>query len=268
MVQQEGFAWQVGIWNRMSETYLREIDARFAPVVEQVLTRAGLRPGERVLDLGTGTGSVAIRVAPAVAPGGVVLGVDPSREMIAIAAQRAASMELTNLSFREGRGEAIPAADGAFDVALASLSLMYAIDRAGTSREIARVLRPAGRLVAAVWAGAEECDIVRFQQTAGRYAPPPPVAGVGPGSIADPSPYLAQLAAAGIEAAVEREALGFSFPNFQSAWDVLAGVTVAGLSQDRTNEAKAAVMEAMWPEPEERREFRNVTQFIVGRRVR
>ena len=54
------------------------------------------------------------------------------------------------------------------DVLLASLSLMYAIDRAATARECARVLRPGGRFVAAVWAGPEQCDIVRFQALAGQ----------------------------------------------------------------------------------------------------
>lgn len=46
---------------------------------------------------------------------------------------------------------------------------------------IARVLRPGGRLVASAWSGPNEADIVRFQQTAGSFAPEPPVGGVGPG---------------------------------------------------------------------------------------
>ncbi|MGH3031807.1 MAG: hypothetical protein ACRDNE_13810 [Gaiellaceae bacterium] len=58
---------------------------------------------------------------------------------------------------------------------------MYAIDRAQAAAEIARVLRPEGRLVAAVWGGPEVSDIVLFQQTAGSFAPPPPVPGVGGG---------------------------------------------------------------------------------------
>src|SRR5215213_4240152 len=80
---------------------------------------------------------------------------------------------------------------------------------ASCTSSIARVLRPGGRLVAAVWAGPEQCDIVRFQQIAGSFAPPPPVPGVGPGALADPSPFLAQLEAAGIDARVETEILGF-----------------------------------------------------------
>jgi SAM-dependent methyltransferase len=190
----EGLAWQRGIWDRYPELYRQEVDRRFAPVVEQVITRAALQPGQHVLDLGTGTGSVALQAASLIVPGGEVLGVDISPEMLAVAQQRAAAGGLTNVRVREGRAEAIPAEDGHFHVVLASLSLMYATDRASAAREIARVLRPGGRFVAAVWAGPEQCDIVLFQQTAGRFAPPPPVPGVGPGALADPTPFLQQLA--------------------------------------------------------------------------
>lgn len=266
--EQGALGWQVGIWDRISDTYLREIDSRFVPVVERLLARAAPAPGERVLDLGAGTGAVAVRAALHVGESGHVLAVDPSPQMLALAGERAASLGAANVTPREGRGEAIPAEDATFDAVLASLSLMYHIDRAAAAREIARVLRPGGRLVAAVWAGPEECDIVRFQQTAGRFAPAPPVPGVGPGALADATPFLAQLAEAGIDAAVERETTSFQFATFELAWDVLAGVTTAGLPRERQREAKAAVMAAMWPEPEKPREFRNLTQFIVGRRVR
>ena len=267
-LEQGAFGWQVGIWDRISDTYVREIDSRFAPVVDRLLAHAALAPGEHVLDLGTGTGSVAVRAARLVGGSGQVLAIDPSPQMLARAGQRAASLGAANITLREGRGESIPADDAAFDAALASLSLMYHIDRAVAAHEIARVLRPGGRLVAAVWAGPDQCDIVRFQQAAGRFAPAPPVPGVGPGAMADAAPFLAQLAGAGIDAAVEQETTSFQFPNFESAWDVLAGVTAAGLPPEQQQQAKAAVMAAMWPEPDKPREFRNLTQFIVGRRVR
>lgn len=264
--EREALEWQIGVWDRISERYLREVDKRFAPVVEHVITRAGLEPRHRVLDLGTGTGSVAIRAAPLVAPGGHVLGIDISPEMLTLAQQQVVALGLPDVSFREGRAEAIPVTDGAFDVLLASLSLMYAIDRAAATRELARVLRPGGRFVAVVWAGPERCDIVLFQQTAGSFAPPPPVPGVGPGALANPAPFLAQLTDAGIDAAVETETLGFDFHDFESAWDVLAGVTTAHLPPEQQQEAKRAVMAAMWPGGVGPRHFRNVTQFIIGRR--
>jgi SAM-dependent methyltransferase len=262
----EGLAWQLGIWDQIPQLYAREVDTRFVPVVEQVIARATLRPGQRILDLGTGTGSVAIRAASLVAPEGQILGVDLSSEMLAVARQRVAALGLDQCRFREGRGEAIPADAGAFDVLLASLSLMYVIDRAAAAREIARVLRPGGRFVAAVWAGPEQCDLVLFQQTAGRFAPPPPVPGVGPGALADPTPFLAQLADAGINAAVETAVLGFDFENFALAWEVMARVTTSQLAPERQQGAKAAVRAAMWPQGDGPRHFRNVTQFIVGQR--
>jgi ubiquinone/menaquinone biosynthesis C-methylase UbiE len=173
--EQAGLAWQLGVWNRISDIYLREIDQRFTPVVDRVVARASLTAGQHILDLGTGTGAVAERAAQVVGPQGHVVGVDISPDMLALAQQRVASGGLTNVRLCEGRAESLPAEDAAFDVVLASLSLMYVLDRAAAAREIARVLRPQGRLVAAVWAGPEQCDIVLFQQTAGRFAGPPPV---------------------------------------------------------------------------------------------
>jgi len=265
--EQAGLAWQIGVWDRMSDVYLREIDRRFAPVVEQVIVRARLAPGEHALDLGTGTGAVAERAAPLVGPEGLVVGVDISPDMLRIAHQRMAARGLTQVSLREGRAEAVPAENEAFDVVLASLNLMYVIDRAAAARELARVLRPQGRLIGAVWAEPEACDIVLFQQTAGRFAGPPPVPGVGPGALADAAPFLRQLADAGIEARVERETLGFDFESFGAAWNTLAGVTTAQLPPERQREAQAAVMAAMYPQGDAPRHFRNTTQFIVGRRA-
>jgi SAM-dependent methyltransferase len=261
----EALGWQTGIWNRISDIYVHEIDRRFVPVVEALVGRATLVGGEHVLDLGTGTGAVAQRAAAMVGPHGRVVGVDISPEMLERARRRATSVDLGKVTFLEGRAEAIPAEDAAFSVVLACLSMMYVIDRDAAAREIARVLKPAGQFVAAVWAGPEECDIVLFQQTAGRFAGTPPMPGIGPGALAEPSTFLRQLDAAGIQARVETETLGFDFPNFTAAWNTLAGVTTAQLPPERRQEAEDAVMAAMYPQGDGPRHFRNVTHFIVGR---
>lgn len=186
--------------------------------------------------------------------------------MLELAQVRAAQAGHANISFKQGRAEEIPTEDQAFDAVLASLIIMYVIDRATAAQEIARVLRPGGRFVAAVWAGPDENDLVQMQSLAGSFAPPPPVLGVGPGALADSAPFLAQLAEAGIAAHVERETLGFVFDDFATAWEVMAGVTTANLAPARQEEAKRAVMEALWPQGDGPRQFRNVTQFIVGER--
>jgi SAM-dependent methyltransferase len=191
---------------------------------------------------------------------------DISPEMLRLARQRAASMGLSNITFLEGRAEEIPTPSGRFDAVLASLSLMYVIDRAAAAREIARVLRPGGRLAAAVWGGPEQADIVRFQQIAGSFAPKPPVPGLGPGALADPAEFLAQLGRAGIRVSVEAETTSFAFDDFLAVWEVLAGVTAAQRSSDRQAEAKAAVRAQMWPTGDGPRRFSNLTQFILGTR--
>jgi ubiquinone/menaquinone biosynthesis C-methylase UbiE len=260
----EAIAWQTRVWDNMSDVYLAEVDKRFIPVIDGVVNRAAIKPGFHVLDLGTGTGSVALHVASVVGGDGHVVGHDISQDMLDIAGRRAAEMGLSNVKFEQGRAENIPAKDSSFDVVLASLSLMYVIDRQAAAREIARILRPKGRFVAAVWAAPDECDIVLFQQTAGSFAPAPPVSGVGPGAMADSSEFVDQLSKAGVEAHIEKQQLGFEFDNFESAWDVLAGVTTAQLAPDVRQEAKNAVRELMWKDTEESRYFQNTTQFIVG----
>jgi SAM-dependent methyltransferase len=181
--EQEGLKWQVGVWDRISSIYLRAIDNRFTGVVDALIRRAALQSVQEVLDLGTGTGSVAIKAASLVMPGGNVTAVDISPEMLELARQRSASLGLSNIEFLEGRAEELPLLTGRFDVVLASLSLMYVIDRAAAAREIARVLRPGGRFVAAVWGGPEEADIVLFQQTAGSFAPARPCRAWVPGRL-------------------------------------------------------------------------------------
>ena len=261
---EEGLIWQTGVWDKISNLYLDEADQRFVSVIDGVINRAAIGPGKSVLDLGTGTGSVALRVAPKVGENGRVIGNDISQKMLSLAAHRARELDITNVEFQEGRAESIPAEDSSFDVVLASLSLMYVIDRGAAAREIGRVLRPGGRLVAAVWAAPDVCDIVLFQQTAGSFAPPPPVPGVGPGAMADPTEFLDQLSKSGVEAHVESERLGFEFADFESAWDVLAGVTTANLAPEVQEQARNAVRQTMWNDTGESRYFQNTTQFIVG----
>jgi SAM-dependent methyltransferase len=202
----------------------------------------------------------------AVRPNGKVVGLDISGDMLALAGRRLFGQGFDHVELQEGRGESIPVDSNAFDVVLACLSMMYVIDRESAAREIARVLRPGGRFVAAVWAGPEQCDIVLFQQTAGKFAGTPPVPGVGPGALADPTRFLAQLEGAGLRAKVETQALGFEFPDFASAWDALAGVTTAQLPEERRQEAKSAVKAAIYRDGDGPRRFCNLTQFIVAHR--
>jgi ubiquinone/menaquinone biosynthesis C-methylase UbiE len=134
-----------------AETYERfMVPPLFAPSAERLLDVAKPRPGERVLDVATGTGIVARRVAPRVGSAGSVVGLDLSPEMLAVAHAESVREELA-IKWREGRAEALPFADGAFDLALCQFALMFFTDRRAALAEMHRVLKDGGRVTLSVF---------------------------------------------------------------------------------------------------------------------
>ena len=261
-----GFDWQVNVWDKQADIYQKDIVSKFVPVIDQMVKFAELQADEIVLDLGTGTGSLAFAASKKVGKFGKITAVDISSNMLVKAKKGAESLGIKNIEFVHGRGEEIPAPDSSQDAVLASLSIMYIVDRAKAAQEISRILKPGGRFVASVWAGPEQADIVLFQQIAGSFAPAPPVKGVGPGSLADPTPFLNQLSEFGLKAKVETKTTKFVFPNFSSAWNALAGVTTSELDEEIRIEAMSAVQERMWSDQESPREFCNKTHFIIAKK--
>lgn len=102
-------------------------------------------PGERIADIGCGTGILTHELALAVGPAGRVIGIDPSAEMLARASARLAGME--NVETVEGGAEALPVADGALDAALSLQVFEYLPDPGAALSEVRRALRSGGRLV-------------------------------------------------------------------------------------------------------------------------
>ena len=107
---------------------------------------ADLRPGETVLDLGSGGGIDVLLSAARVGPTGFAYGLDMTDEMLQLARSNAAEAGATNVEFRQGRIEAIPLAAATVDVVISNCVLNLASDKAAVFREIARVLRPGGRI--------------------------------------------------------------------------------------------------------------------------
>jgi arsenite methyltransferase len=107
---------------------------------------AALHPGEVVLDLGSGAGLDVLVSARRVGPTGHAYGLDMTEEMLALARRNQADARVDNATFLHGRIEAVPLPDDSVDVVLSNCVVNLSLDKPAVFRELARVVRPGGRL--------------------------------------------------------------------------------------------------------------------------
>jgi SAM-dependent methyltransferase len=136
----------------------------------RVAEAAGIRAGDRVLDVACGTGVLAAEAAGRAGPTGSVTGLDLSPEMLAVAARLHPTVR-----WQQGSGDALPFPDQSFDAVVSQFGLMFFPDQVAGLREMWRVLVPGGRLAVAVWASladtpayAAETDLI--ERMAGKAA--------------------------------------------------------------------------------------------------
>ena len=155
-------AWALGDYDAM----LRQ--ERLHGVGEQLVERVGIRPGETVLDVACGTGNAAL---PAARAGAQVTGLDLSTAMLEHARAHADAEGLT-VDWREGDAEQLPFPDGSFDVVVSSFGCMFAPRHEVAAGELARVLRPGGRLGVCSW--TPQGVFGEFFRIVGGHLPPDP----------------------------------------------------------------------------------------------
>jgi ubiquinone/menaquinone biosynthesis C-methylase UbiE len=124
-----------------------EVAPQLAPIHEHLVRALQPAPGVRWLDVGTGTGAVAILAARA---GADVTGIDLAPGLIETARKLAAEQGL-EIRFETGDAEALPVEDASFDVVSSSMGLIFAPDHAAVARELARVTKSGGRLGFSAW---------------------------------------------------------------------------------------------------------------------
>jgi ubiquinone/menaquinone biosynthesis C-methylase UbiE len=143
MTEPEG--WQVS--GDAAEVYEKcFVPAIFGQWAPQMVDAARVASGDRVLDVGCGTGVLARTAADRVAADSQVTGLDRNAGMLAVARRLRPQID-----WRQGDATALPFADASYDVVMSQFALMYFPDRTAALKEMVRVLRLGGRLAIAVW---------------------------------------------------------------------------------------------------------------------
>ena len=244
-------------WNRVANGW-----EKWDPFFERQMTflnhrlvgDARLGPGQRVLDLGSGTGYPALLAAQIVGAGGQVIGMDLAEEMLSVAEKKAARLGLSNVHFRAGDVSALPFDDHSFDAVISRFCLMFLPDIQRAASEIARVLKPGGWVAASVWAAPEKNPSISGSMAAIKQVvdlPQPDPGAPGIFRLARPGDLAGMLQRAGLVDLAEEEFLGewsYASPEeyYRSLMELAAPIQnlMATLLPAQVEEVKGRVLEA------------------------
>lgn len=163
------------VWSSGGEAY-DVISRQIATALEHCVARLDPKPGEKILDLATGTGWTSRLVARR---GANVIGADIASELLAAATERARKEGL-KIEYQIGDAEKLPFADEAFDGVISTFGVMFASRPEAAAQDLARVCRRGGRIALATW--LPDSGVFKMFQVMRPFMPPPP-------SPAPPSPF-------------------------------------------------------------------------------
>jgi SAM-dependent methyltransferase len=206
---------QARAWDGEEGAYWADHAERFDKAIgayhDPFMAAAAIAPGERVLDIGCGTGQTT-RDAARAATGGFATGLDLSARMVELGRHLAAEQGIANARFEQADAQVHPVPTGGFDVAISRTGTMFFGDPGAAFDNIARALRPGGRLALLAWQGPAHNEWARELTgalAAGRDLPAPPTGAPGPFAQSVPDQVRAVLSAAGFS---EIEFQGLSGP--------------------------------------------------------
>lgn len=165
------------LWGARPQDWAENEDKQL-PTYEEAIRRVGVSPGQRVLDIGCGTGVFLRLVADR---GAQPFGLDASEALLEIAHQRAPEADL-----QVGEMELLPYDDDSFDLVAGFNSFFFAADLVAALREAGRVAKPGAPVLIQAWGPPERCDLEAMKQVARRYAPPPPPDAAPTPKLSDP----------------------------------------------------------------------------------
>ncbi|HLT03048.1 MAG TPA: methyltransferase domain-containing protein [Geminicoccaceae bacterium] len=185
---------QVEFWNSASGerwvTHQQALDQRFAPITERLIERAGVRPGECVIDVGCGTGTTTLQLAEAVGAHGSVLAIDIAAPLLAAARRRCLAGGLANVRLVQADAQTHRFERACHDLVVSRFGVMFFDDPVGAFANLKSALRPGGRLVFACWGPLEANPwfLLPLEVAVPRLGPPAPQPPRAPGPLAFSEP--------------------------------------------------------------------------------
>lgn len=222
----------------------RDYDAISRGVEEGIrhcVLRLAPQKGEQILDIATGTGLTARNIGRS---GAKVTGVDIAQGLLD-AAREISDGEGLSIDWQLGDAEKLPFADASFDAAASTFGIMFASNQEAAINELARVVRPGGRIAIAAW--QPESTAVRLRQVVAPFMPPPPQTTPPPSPFNWGDPEWAQQAlGSNFELGYEEAELTHRVVSSEEAWQVYVDgfgpirATAGALDPERRSELKAA----------------------------
>lgn len=207
-----------------------------------LVAAAGIRPGERVLDVAAGTGNVAV---PAALAGADVVASDLTPELF-VAGRAFAQRQGVALRWEEGDAEALPYDDDTFDVATSCVGIMFAPQHQQAADEIVRVVRPGGRIALISWTPAG--FVGDLFKTMKPYAPPPPPGAQPPPLWGDEAHVRALLGDRVTDVETRTQTVrvsAFDSPEtFRSYWKETYGPTIVAYRNVADDAERTAALDA------------------------
>jgi SAM-dependent methyltransferase len=184
--------------------HLQQFEGMIAPIGQALMSRAGFRHGERVVDLGCGAGGTSLDIARETGAQGEVLGIDISSQLIAAAQQRARAAHADNVKFQCADAATVVLDSPPFDRLFSRFGLMFFPDPTAAFRNLRTLVRRDGQIDFCVWAPARENGwVAQMMEIVGRSVqlPTPVPRAPGPFALDDPSYVRELLEQAGFVAA-------------------------------------------------------------------
>ncbi len=187
-----------------------EVAQRLEPVAELIVGRVGAGAGLSLLDVATGSGNVALAAARA---GAAVTGLDLTPKLLEAARGRALEAGL-EVELIEGDAEALPFADGSFDLVTSCFGVMFAPRQRVAAGELVRVARPGATIAVTAWTPAG--FVGTTFRTSGRFMPPPPPGFVPPVAWGEEDRVAELFDGTGAELSFERATVAFTGDSAES----------------------------------------------------